>query len=71
MKSIHGKARYGSPIRIFSQSAKQFIKILYQKETKSDIKRQIGTIADKNGHCALSMYYLCIVNPEDNTITNF
>ena len=48
---------------------KQIIRIFYQKETKSDIKRQYGTIQDKSRHCALPRYYLCIVNETHHRVT--
>ena len=55
-------------IRIFPHSTKRIIRIFYQKETKSDIKRQIGTIRDKSRHCAWARYYLCIIfsSPQSN-----
>ena len=54
---------YTIKIRNFPHSTKQTIRIFYQKETKSDIKRQIGTIRDKSRHCAWARCYLCITSP--------
>ena len=42
---------YSIKIRNFPESANDFVWIIYQKETKSDIKRQFGTIRDKSRHC--------------------